>query len=160
MSLSLVVPNAHVGERFRLDGGRLASHLIASGGERFGIDSDDERGFAAAVATRFADAKQAEAIRGPAELEVMVYAINPHGLIVALRERELPSERRLPLRQLATYSFDADEVACYGDERFEECCAAINELLDRANALLPSFLAMRAGERRTDRSDPQRIERR
>ena len=147
MSLSLVVPAPRLGERFRLDCGRLAGHLIASDGERFGIDSEDERGFAAAVATRFADAKQAGAIGGPAELEVMVYATNPHGLIVALRERELPNDRRLPLRQLATYSFDADEVACYGDERFEECCAAINELLDRANALLPSFTAMRAAER-------------
>lgn len=146
MSTPAPVPSAHTQERFRLDPERFASQLIASGQEMFGIDSDDDRGFAAAVSTRFDDAKQAEAILGPEELEVMVYAINPHGLIVAVRERELPSDFRLPLRQLATFSFDATEVACYGDESFEECCAAINELLDRANDLLPSFMALRAAE--------------
>jgi hypothetical protein len=126
-------------QRFWLDAGRLAAYVISNEEEPFGFDSSDERGFAAAIASRFDDAHEAGAIGGPSDLEVIVYALAAESLIVAVRERELPSHLKKSLRQLATFSFDATDVACFGDDRFEECCAGIAALLERANQLLPSF---------------------
>jgi hypothetical protein len=53
---------------------------------------------------------------------VVLYAVNSESLIVAVREPELPHAVDAPLRQLATYSFDATDVVSYGDDSFEECC--------------------------------------
>jgi hypothetical protein len=132
--------------KFTLDRDRLAEHLIETYGEPWGFDSSDERGFAAAIASRFHDALDAKAIIGPSELQPIVYAIASDSLIVALREGELPNHLAFPLRQVATYSFETSAVACPGDQSFEECCCGLLELLDQANALLPSFAALRRGE--------------
>lgn len=142
MSLTLAAP-----KRFRLDRERFSKHLIGDAGDRFGFDSADQRGFAAAIASRFYDAVEAAAILGPSDLEVVVYAAATDSLIVAVRERGLPRHLDSPLRQLATFSFETGEIACYGDESFAECCTGIEALLDRANALLPSLAAMREAER-------------
>ena len=139
-------PDGH--QRFWLDSERLSAYVISNGEELFGFDSSDERGLGPAIASRFHDAHEAAAIRGPSELEVIVYTVAADSLIVAVRERGLPRHLEEPLRQLATFSFDATEVACYGDDRFEECCAGITVLLQRANRLLPSFTALRDAELR------------
>jgi len=139
-------------ERFWLDSARLASFVIGGEEELFGFDSAYEGGFARGVASRFRDAGEAGAIVGPGELEVVLYAVNSESLIVAVRERELPHVLDVPLRQLATYSFDAIDVVSYGDDSFEECCNGITTLLERANQLLPSFAALREAELRTVRS--------
>jgi hypothetical protein len=76
---------------------------------------------------------------------MVVYALDPIAMIIAVRERHLPEGVKWPLRQLATFSFDVDEVACLGDERFSECCAAIRELVRRGNALLPELAALAGG---------------
>ena len=131
-----------VADFFWLDAGRLSAYVISNEEELFGFDSSDERGFAAAIASRFYDAHEAAAIRGPSELEVIVYALEAESLIVAVRERELGRGLKEPLRQLASFSFDATDVACFGDDRFEECCAGITALLERANQLLPSFAVL------------------
>jgi len=83
-----------VADFFWLDAGRLAAYVISNEEELFGFDSSDERGFAAAIASRFDDAHEAGAIDGPRDLEVIVYALVAESLIVAVRERELP--RPLP----------------------------------------------------------------
>jgi hypothetical protein len=137
-----------VADFFWLDAGRLSAYVISNEEELFGFESSDERGFAAAVASRFDDAHEAAAIRGPSNLEVIVYAHRDETLIVAVRERELPSYLKEPLRQLASFSFDATDVARFGDDRFEECCAGITALLERANQLLPSFALLCEAEGR------------
>lgn len=145
MSTLTLVPSACLG-RFKLDRDRFANHLIASGAERFGFDSSDELGFAAAIAGRFEDAVDSDAILGPPGIEAALYPVGPDLLIAAVRERE-PVNPELPLRQLASFCFEAREIACYGDERFEECCAGIEAVLARAGALLPSLASLHAGER-------------
>ena len=144
MSTLALVPSACLG-RFKLDRDRFANNLIASGVEHFGFNSSDELGFAAAIAERFEDAVDSEAILGPPGVEAALYPVGPDLLIAAVRERE-PVDPALPLRQLASFCFEAREVACHGDERFEECCAGIETVLARAGALLPSLAALQAGE--------------
>lgn len=135
-------------QRFWLDAGRLSAYIIGNEEELFGFDSSDERGFAAAIASRFYDAHEAGAVRGPSELEAIVYPLAADSLIVSVRERELPHHLREPLRQLASFSFEATDIARLGDEGFEECRAGIAALLERANQLLPSFSLLREVERR------------
>lgn len=60
------------------------------------------------------------------------------------------------LRQLASYSFETKYVLNSEDESFEEACAAIEELLDRANELPPNFAALRRGERGLDHDGRRR----
>jgi hypothetical protein len=110
--------------RFRLDSGRLAADLIERGVEPCGFDSRHQGGFAAAVAARFAEAWEAGAILAPPEVRAVLYRLDSSAMILALRETELPPTVRWPLRQVATVSFDVDEVACFGDESFGECCSA------------------------------------
>lgn len=141
MSLTVLSPT-----QFRLDRERFSKHLIDGHDERFGINSAHEEGFARAILDRFNDAGEAGAIHGPDDFEAMLYAPAIDSLLVAVRERTLPESLRWPLRQLASFSFETSEVAVFGDESFEECCAAIEELLDRANALLPSLAALREAE--------------
>jgi hypothetical protein len=145
MSTLSLVSSACPG-RFKLDRDRLANHLIAGGGERFGFDGSNELGFAAAIAERFEDAVDSDAILGPPGVEAALYPVGRDLLIAAVRERE-PVDSEVPLRQLASFCFEAREVARYGDERFEECCAGIEAVLARAGALLPSLAALHAGER-------------
>jgi hypothetical protein len=133
-------------ERFRLDPARLAAHVIASEDEVFGIDEEHEGGLAVAIARRFRQAEEAGAILGPARLEAVVYAIHGDTLIVAIRERDASAVAGGPLRQIASLSLDAGDVACPLDHSFEECCAAIAHLLEEASALLPCLAALRAGE--------------
>jgi hypothetical protein len=135
-------PTRSVHRPFRLDRERFSAHLIRENEERFGFDSGDELGFAAAIAARFDDAIRAEAVRGPVDIEAAVYPVGRDLLIVAVRE-VAPDP---PLRQLASFCFEAREVACFGDERFAECCVGIEALLERASELLPSFIAMREAE--------------
>jgi hypothetical protein len=134
--------------RLRLDSGRLAADLIGRGVEPCGFDNHHEGGFAAAVAARFADAWEAGAILAPPEVTAVLYPLGSRALILALRENQLPPTVRWPLRQVATVSFDVDEIACFGDESFGECCNALRELLRRAEALVPALAAMCAVEDR------------
>lgn len=114
--------------------------------ELVGIDPSCEGGIVRALEYRFHDAREAGAIFGPPGLEVIVYGLDD-SLIVAVREVDLQPNPPVTLRQLATYSFEAKHVVDHRDESFEEACAAIEELLAKANALLPSFDAMRRGEK-------------
>jgi hypothetical protein len=138
--------------RFWLDSARLATYVICGEEELFGFDSAYEGGFARGIASRFRDAEEAGAIVGPGELEVVLYALDAESLILAVRERELPHHLNTPMRQLATYSFDATDVVSYGDDSFEECCNGIAAILERANELLPSLAALREAELRAVRS--------
>ncbi len=143
-----LVPSAAAEQRFRLDRERLANHLIANGVERFGFDSSEDTDFGEAVLERFEDAERAQALLGPPGAQAVLYAIGGDLLIAVVRERDSGAGDS-PRRQLATFGFHAAEVACFGDERFEECCAAIEAILRRASDLLPSFAATRRSERNT-----------
>ena len=136
-------------ERFWLDSARFAARLIADEDELLGIDEEHEGGLAVAIARRARQAEDAGAILGPPDLEVVVYPIDGDVLIVAVREREV-SAASVRLRQVASYSLDAGDVACPLDHSFDECCAAIARLLEEANGLLPSLAALRDGEGRRD----------
>jgi hypothetical protein len=140
IAMTILTPKAT--GRFRLDRDRLAAHLIDRGIEPCGFDNHHEGGFAAAVADRFADAWTSGAILGPPEVTATLYPLDSDALILALRERELPPTVPWPLRQVATASFDVDEVACFGDESFGECCGALAELVRRAEVLLPALAAV------------------
>lgn len=120
-----------------------------------GVDAYCEGGAAAALSHRFHDAHDARAITGPPGVEVIVYALDD-SVIVAVREEELPSHLPVALRQLASYSFETKYVLNSEHESFEEACAAIEELLNRANELLPSFAALRRGERGLDHDGRRR----
>lgn len=130
-------------EPFRLDLERFSKYLIERYAEPFGFCSHDERGFAAAVMSRFDDAVEAQAVGGPAAVLPVVYPVGTDSLILALRDRDNPSVGGGPACQLATLSFEANEVACFGDERYSECCAGVEALLAIATSLLPSFAALR-----------------
>jgi len=133
-------------DSFALDRERFAAATREDFGELEGIDAYCEGGVALALSRRFGDAREAGAISGPPGIEMIVYGIED-SLIVALREEELPIELPVPMRQLATISFETKYVFNAADESFEEACAAIEELLARASALLPSFAALKRGER-------------
>jgi hypothetical protein len=133
--------------RFHLDPGRLAARVLATEGATFGFDRDDRIGRSAAVASRFADAQAAGAIRGPADARVVLYPLGPRALMVAVRESPAPADYvDWPCRQLATYAFDADEIAPPGDACFGTCLDGLGELLERANALLEDLDALRGAE--------------
>ena len=138
--MTLLTLNAS--NRFRLDPGRLAAYLIDGGIEPYGFGGQYEGGFAAAVVARFDDAWESGAILAPPGVTAVLYSLDPTTLILALRETELPPTLRWPLRQVATFSFEVDEIACFGDESFTECCSALQELLRRADALLPDLAAL------------------
>lgn len=131
---------------FALDRERFAAATREAFGELEGIDVYCEGGAALALTRRFGDAREAGAISCPAGVELIVYAIED-SLIVALREEELPIGLPVPMRQLATISFETKHVLNTADGSFEETCAAIEELLARATGLLPSFAALKRGER-------------
>jgi hypothetical protein len=131
---------------FALDRERFARFLREEFDELVGIDSGCEGGIARALEYRFHDAREAGAIAGPFGVEVIVYGLDD-SVIVAVREVDLPRNLPVALRQLATYSFETKYVLDHRDESFEEACAAIEGLLARANALLPSFAALRRGEK-------------
>jgi hypothetical protein len=101
------------------------------------------------------DALDAGAITGPPGVEVIVYALED-SVIVAVRDEQLPFELPVALRQLATYSFETKYVVNFDDRSFGEACAAIEELLQRASALLPSFEVLRRGERGLGRDGRRR----
>jgi hypothetical protein len=105
-----------------------------------GFSSAPSVHFGEAIVARFEEAERAKAILGPPGVQPVLYPIARDWLIAAVRERSCEES---PRRQIATRSFDAFEVACPGDERFEECCAGIEAVLERADALLPAFRAMR-----------------
>jgi hypothetical protein len=132
--------------RFTLDRERFERFSREEVGELLGIESGFEGGVARALEYRFHDAREAGAILCPPGLEVIVYGLDD-SVIVAVREEELAFHLPVALRQLATYSFEIKYVLDQDDESFEEACAAIEELLARANALRPSFEALRRGER-------------
>lgn len=131
---------------FRLDRVRFSRYLQDEFDELVGIEMDFEGGIAAAIESRFHDAREAGAILCPPGLEVIVYALDD-SLIVAVREVDLPADLPVRLRQLATFSFETKYVIDCTDQSFEEGCAAIEELLVRATSLLPSFEALQSGER-------------
>jgi hypothetical protein len=128
--------------RFRLYRDRLAADLIERGIEPWGFDNQHPGGFAAAVASRFAEARESGAILAPVGVKVFLYPLGSNALILALREAELPPAVGWPLRQVATVSFEVDEVACFGDESFGECCRGLEELLRRAESLMPALAAV------------------
>lgn len=136
------------GAAFTLDRGRLARFLEEEAGEVEGVDGYTEDGIAGALSRRFLDARDARALRLPPGVEVIVYGMED-SVIVALRD-ERPRHLELPvsLRQLATYSLETRHVIDERDGSFEEACAAIEELLRLAGELMPSFEALRWGERR------------
>ena len=131
---------------FALDRERFAAASRDEFGELDGIDVDCEDGIGAALSERFHDARAAGAITGPQGVEVIVYGLED-SLIVALREEEPPCGLPVALRQLATYSFEAKYVVDLEDRSFGEACEAIEELLQRASGLLPSYGALRRGEK-------------
>lgn len=131
---------------FVLDRERFARATREEFGELEGIDVDCEDGIGASLSHRFHDALDAGAIAGPPGVEVIVYSLED-SVIVAVRDDQLPSELPVALRQLATYSFEAKYVVNFEDRSFGEACAALEELLARASSLLPSFEALRRGER-------------
>jgi hypothetical protein len=139
-----LVRSALATERFKLDRERFADYLVRSGVERFGFSCAAGVHFGEAIAARFDDAERANAILGPPGVQPALYPVARDWLIAAVRER---SSEEPPQRQLASRAFDAFGVAIHGDERFEECCTGIEAVLDRASALLPSFAALRRGER-------------
>lgn len=134
--------------RFRLDSARFAADLIDRRIEPCGFDSRHPGGFAVAVAARFADAWDSGAILAPPGVTGSLYPLGSNALILALREEELPLSVEWPLRQVAMVSFDVDEVACFGDESYGECCSALRELLRRADRLLPALAAIGSCEQR------------
>ncbi len=140
---------------FALDRERFAATTREDFGELEGIDGYCEGGVAAALSRRFGDALEAGAISGAPGVEVIVYAIED-SVIVAVREEELPIGLPVAMRQLATLSFETKYVFNPEDGGFEEACAAIEELLARASALLPSFEALRQGERALGRDGRRR----
>lgn len=131
---------------FALDRERFACSTREEFDELLGIDSSFEGGIARALESRFYDAHEAGVIVGPPGVEAIVYSLGD-SLIVAVREVDPPRNLPVALRQLATYSFETKYVIDHRDGSFEEACAAIEELLARASALLPSFVALRRGER-------------
>jgi len=131
---------------FALDRERFARFCREELDELEGIDSACAGGIAKALEYRFHDAREAGSITGPPGVEAIVYALED-SLIVAVRELDLPRDLPVALRQLATYSFEIKHVLDHRDGSFEEVCAAIEELLEKANALLPSFDALRRAER-------------
>jgi hypothetical protein len=141
---------------FVLDRERFGRFADRQFGEPVGIESGCEGGIATALERRFHDAREAGAISGPPGVEAIVYGLGA-SVIVAVREIELPREAPVALRQLATYAFEAKYVVDHSDESFEEACAAIEELLGRASALLPSFEALRRGERAFGRRGARRL---
>jgi hypothetical protein len=130
---------------FVLDRERFARVTREEFDELVGIDLSCEGGIARALEYRFHDAREAGAIACPPGLEAIVYGLGD-SVIVAVREVELPRNLPVALRQLATYSFETKYVLDHQDGSFEEACGAIEELLERASALLPSFEALRRGE--------------
>jgi len=140
---------------FALDRERFARITREEFGELEGIDAGCEDGVGAALSRRFHDALEAGAISGPPGVEVIVYALED-SVIVAVREEQLTFELPVALRQLATYSFETKYVVNFDDESFSEACAAIEELLARASSLLPSFEALRLGERGLGRDGRRR----
>jgi hypothetical protein len=128
---------------FHLDRAAFAAWVIREETELSGFDTDDEDGFAPAVSSRFADALAADAIRGPVDLVVNVYPVRADGLIVAVREALLPPALCRPLRQVATFGFEVDEIARRGDASFDACCGTLIELLSLADALLPHLDRLR-----------------
>ena len=141
---------------FALDRERFAATTREDFGELEGIDAYCEGGVAAALSRRFGDALEARAISGPPRVEVIVYAIED-SVIVAVREEELPIDLPVAMRQLATLSFETKYVFNPEDGSIEEACAAIEELLARASALLPRFAALRRGERGLGRDGRRRF---
>jgi hypothetical protein len=131
-------------ERFDFDADQLAKFLLERGDSSFGFDCDADGDFAAAVLSRFEDALEAGAIIGPPDTEVVMYAIGPDALVLAIRECELPEGLRWPLRQVATFGFDADEIACFGEDTYTECCSAMGELVKWPSLLLPGLRALTA----------------
>ena len=111
-----------------------------------GSTANCEGGLPRALENRFADASNSGAISGPPGVEVIVYGLDD-SLIVALREVDLPRNLPVALRQLATYSFETKYVIDHRDSSFGEASAAIEELLAKANSILPSFYALLEGER-------------
>ena len=122
--------------RFRLDQERLASHLIVVEESCFGINSRHRDSFAAAVAERFQNALEANAIEGPDGFSLALYTVHGDGLLAGAIVY-LDSPR--PVDRDATFFFAPEEVACFGDERFDECCQALRQILRRANDLLPGL---------------------
>ena len=140
---------------FALDSERFAAATREEFGELEGIDVDCEDGIGAALSHRFHDALDAGAINGPPGVEVIVYALED-SVIVAVRDEQLPFELPVALRQLATYSFETKYVVDFDDRSFGEACEAVEELLQRASSLLPSFEALRRGERGLGRDGRRR----
>jgi hypothetical protein len=130
----------------RLDRDRFAAQLIDHGLDPGGFEIHHDCGFAAAVVERFEDAWGLGAILAPPEVTLTLYALGSDALILTLRERDLPPTVPWPLRQVATVSFDVDEVARFEDQSFDGCCRALEELTRRAEALLPALGAVRSSE--------------
>jgi hypothetical protein len=131
---------------FALDRDRFEHVSRTEYGSPTGIEPGFEGGIATALECRFHDARDAGAIAGPPGVEAIVYGLED-SVIVAVREEDLPRDLPVPLRQLATCSLEVKYVFDHRDGSFEEACAAIEELLARASALLPSFDALRRGEK-------------
>ena len=131
---------------FAIDRERFAEATREALGDLEGIETPSADEVTMALTSRFEDAREARAIVRPPGLEVFVYALTD-SLIVTVREPELLSDLPEPGRQLATISFEAKHILSSEDRSFEDACAGIEELLDRANSLLPSFWALRRGER-------------
>jgi hypothetical protein len=141
--MDMKIDITHAPGRFRLDADRLARFSFERGDEVFGLDLLHPGGPAAALAARFADAVQAGAVLAPTGVKAVLYPVGRGSLVLAVRPRERASR---PPRQVASFSFAVEEVACPADETFRECCEAIRELLRRAEALLPGLAAMAGAE--------------
>lgn len=137
---------------FALHRARLAAHLIAQDGPVFGFDTvGDETRPASAVVGRFYTAQAADAISSPPDAKMMVYPLSGRALIVTVREIPPAPHLSWPLRQMATHSFDVDEVAPPGATSFDSYYRGLAELLERANTLLPDLRELRGAGRAASR---------
>lgn len=138
-------------EAFRLDRALLRNHLVAEGdtdedddARPAGISSDcHSGGFPGAIASYFSSAIDARAITGIADVEIVVYDCAHAAIIITVREEK--PQHLVPwtaLRQVASMSIEAKDIAEDGNESFDEGCAALTEILRIASGLVPALRAV------------------
>jgi hypothetical protein len=137
-------------EIFRLDRTRLRAYLVTDG-DTDGDDDTDPEGISSAshsalptaIASYFSGVIDAGAVVGIADVEVVVYECVDDALIITVRELMPPTG--VPwraLRQIASMSIEAHDIAEHGDETFAAACQTLDEILGIASGLVPSLRAL------------------
>jgi hypothetical protein len=107
-----------------------------------GIRSDLDGGLAAAIVSYFDDAHDCGAIGGIPDVQVVVYAVGFDSVLIAVRERDTDFSVAVPQRQVARWSIETSDLMEFGNDSFDEACAALEEILRLASGLLPTLRAM------------------